>query len=135
MRTPIVLPVLTAVLTLVAGLGALAVGLLLAALGISGIGTLDLPGVGPVIGLTVVAAAAYGLVAIGAAAGLLRDATWALVAAGTVHLIGLLGGLVAAATAGLSAPIVAGLGLTLAGLVAVVALAVATAPRAALRAG
>jgi hypothetical protein len=135
MRTPIVLPVVTAVLTLVAGLGALAVGLLLAALGMSGMGALDLPGVGPVIGLTVVAAATYGLVAIGASGGLLRDAPWALVAAGAVHVIGLLGALVALTTAGPSAPLVAGLGLTLGGLVAVVRLALTPASRPSLRAG
>ena len=128
MRTPIVLPVVAATLTLVVGLGAIAVGFLLAALGMSGMGRLELPGVGPILGLTVVAAAAYGLVAIGAAAGLLRDATWSLVAAGTVHGIGLLGGLVALATAGPSAPIAVGLALTLGGVVAIVGLTVATAP-------
>lgn len=136
MRTPIVLPVVAATLTLIVGLGALAFGFLLAALGMSGMGRLELPGVGPVLGLTVVVAAAYGLVAIGATAGLLRDATWSLVAAGTVHGIGLLGGLLALATAGPSGPVAIGLALTLSGVIVVFALTLATAtPRPSQRLG
>jgi hypothetical protein len=123
MRTPIVLPVITAILTLIAGLGAIAVGLLLAAIAMSGIGRLEVPGAGPVLGSVVVAAAIYGLVAIGAAAGILRDASWSLVAAGTIHGLGLLGALIAIATAGLSAPVLAGLGLTFAGFAGVILLA------------
>jgi len=129
MRTFIVLPVVAAALTLLAGLGALAVGLLLAALGMSGMGRIDLPGVGPVIGLTVVMAAAYGLAAVGAAVGLLRDAPWSLVVAGALHGIGALGAVIALATAGPSAPALVGLGLALAGLASVAALAVVTGPR------
>ena len=129
MRTPIVLPVVAAVLTLVVGLGAIAVGFLLAALGMSGMGRLEVPGVGPVLGLTVVASAAVGLVAIGAAVGLLRDTGWSLVAAGTVHGIALLGAVIALATAGPSAPVAVGLALTLAGLASVIALALVIAGR------
>ena len=135
MRTPIVLPVVTAILTFIVGLGALAVGFLLAALAMSGIGRLELPGVGPILGVTVVASAVFGLVAIGAASGLLRDATWSLVAAGTVHAIGALGAIVALASAGPSVPVAIGLALTLGGLAAVMALTVATGSRLAARAG
>ena len=119
MRTPIVLPALAAGLTVLVGVAAIGFALLMAALGLSGIGRLDLPGVGPVIGIVVVAASAYGLAAIGAASGLLQGAAWAAVGAGVVHAIGALAAVVVLATAGPSLPVAIGLGLTLGGLLAV----------------
>lgn len=129
MRTSAVLSITVAGLTLIAGLGALGFGLLLTALGMSGIGRMDLPGVGPVIGLIVIMAAGYGLAAIGSTVGLLRDARWALVLAGALHGIGALGAIVAVTSAGPSAPVLVGLGLAFGGLAGVIALAIVTAPR------
>ncbi len=107
-------------LTLVVAAGALLFGAFLLAIA-TGLVAL-LTGAGPfsVVGFLGVSAVAYGLVAIVAAAALWTGRAWSWPLAAAIHLVALVGVLVALSTGGFGSHIVAGLALSLAGLAALV---------------
>lgn len=118
------IPLLLAVaLTLVVAAGALLFGAFLLAVA-AGVVAL-LAGAGPfsLVGLLGGTSVAYGLVAIVAAAALWAGRAWSWPLAGAIHVIALVGVLVAWSTGGFGSHIVAGLALSLAGLAALLSTA------------
>jgi hypothetical protein len=114
-------PLLLAVtLTLVVAAGALLFGAFLLAIAAGLVALLS--GAGPlsVVGFVGGTAVAYGLVAIVAAAALWTGRAWSWPLAAAIHLVALVGVLVALSTGGFGSHIVAGLALSLAGLAALV---------------
>lgn len=110
--------VLAVTLTLVVAAGALFFGTFLLAIA-AGLVAL-LTGTGPlsVVGFLGGTAVAYGVIAIVAAAALWAGRAWSWPLAAAIHLVALLGVMVAWSTGGLGSHIVAGLALSLAGLAA-----------------
>jgi hypothetical protein len=106
-------------LTLVVALGAILFGAFLLAIAAGAVSILDSPRAA-VVAVVAVGSIAYGVIALTAAVALWARRAWAWPLTAAVHVIALSGVLVAAATGGPGAHIVAGVTLSAAGLAALV---------------